>query len=132
MMTVIAACKNSKQEIKIIPADSMKVIMFDFFIANEWNNTRMADTVFLKSKDNLKAYQQVFAIHHIDKKTFDSSLSYYEQRPDVFKKLIDSVNAYGTRLRDAATPKPKPAKTPSKTSPIKKLNKNLEPINKKP
>ena len=99
-------CKNGKQKTEILSIDSMKVVMFDFLIADEWNSIRMvADSNFVKSKSNLKTYQQVLAIHHTTKAQFDSSLNYYERNPKIFKTLIDSVNAYGSRLKNNSASK---------------------------
>jgi hypothetical protein len=115
LAAVIIGCKNSRVPASVLPLDSMKIVMFDFLVADQWNNTRMAtDTTFIRAKNNLKSYQQVLAIHHITKTVFDSSLSYYEQRPDMFKILIDSVNTYGSRLRDSLAAKP------SSPTPLKK------------
>lgn len=107
LIFVAFSCKNGKSKKVVLPLDSMKVVMFDFLVADQWNTIRMAtDTIFLKSKSNLKSFQQVLAVHHITKEVFDSSLNYYEQHPDIFKTLIDSVNVYGSRLRDNVPPKP--------------------------
>jgi hypothetical protein len=107
IVLIIFGCNGGKLPKNVLPLYSMKVVVFDFITADEWNNARSAtDSVFLKSKNKLKAYQQVLAIHHITKTVFDSSLNYYEQHPDVFKTLMDSVNAYASRLKDSAAPKP--------------------------
>jgi hypothetical protein len=131
-MLVAFGCNNGNTKY-ILPLDSMKIVMFDFLVADQWNTIRMAkDTNFVKAKNNLKSYQQVLAVHRITKAVFDSSLHYYEQRPDIFKVLIDSVSAYGSRLRDNAAPKPASATHQKKPLLDILLEQTVDTILKKP
>ncbi len=104
ILVVACSCNKVKAPANILPQDSMKVIILDFLIADEWNNVQgVMDTTFRKIKsNNVKAYQKVLEIHHISKAQFYNSFAYYEEHPDKFKALMDSVYAYGKKLADSA------------------------------
>ncbi len=82
----------------VIGMDSMKVYMWDMMRADEYYLEIIAkDTSAAKRKENIRLYEQVFAIHKITKGKFDSSFRYYEAHPIAFKILIDSLDAYALR-----------------------------------
>ena len=91
----MVCCRNKKTETEILPLDTMKVVMLDFFAADEWHNVVIVnDTAARKMRNNFKMYQQVLDIHKINKGQFDSSLNYYIEHPDKMKVLIDTINSY--------------------------------------
>jgi hypothetical protein len=104
----------------IIPPDSMQSIMKDVIMAEEYS------TLFIIHKDSLnrdkvKANQDlletVFKIHHTTKESFRASLRFYESRPDLNKKIFDSLSAYANRHRSElymSRPLPKPGILPVK------------------
>lgn len=100
----MASCKSKNLSVSVLPMDTMKVVMFDLLIADEWHNTlAVKDTMIGKMKNNFKMYQTVLDIHKITKGKFDSSFNYYTEHPDQMKILIDSLTAYTTRLKGKAT-----------------------------
>jgi hypothetical protein len=103
----------------IIPTDSMRLIMKDIIIAEQYSE------LFVKRdslrKDKKQASQQlldeIFKIHHITREDFKKSLIFYESRPDLNKKIFDSLTADANRRKTelylpkpVVTPKPAPAK----------------------
>jgi hypothetical protein len=84
----------------VLPFDSLKVIVWDLLNAEEFNNVLITkDSTLRNSKNNLKLYQQVFYIHHISKEQFYNSYEFYQEHPDRFKLLMDSVATYAPRQR---------------------------------
>ena len=76
--------------------------MWDMFCAEEMYALSVAkDSTALREKKNLQLYQQVFASHNITREQFYSNYNYYQQHPDQFKVLLDSVQAYGSRIKEA-------------------------------
>jgi len=71
----------------------MEAVLWDMMRADQF----LADYVLNRdtSKNNktetLKLYQQVFAIHKIDKETFQQSFTYYQAHPDLLKSIMDSI-----------------------------------------
>jgi hypothetical protein len=83
----------------IIPPDSMTLIMKDVIMANEYAMAYFPkDTI---RKDKLLANQElldgIFKIHHVTREEFNTSLHFYESRPDMNKKIFDSLTAYSNR-----------------------------------
>jgi len=116
--TCVTACKSKKE---IIPVKEMKFVMWDMLVADAWfGDWSMKDSTIRANKENLNLYQKVFDMHHVTKDAFYTSYKYYSSHPDEMKILMDSVNAYGGRLRDSATkanePKPVPAPVPTKAA----------------
>ena len=62
------------------------------------------------SKENIRFYEEVYALHHITKKQFDYTYKYYESHPIEFKILLDSIDAFAVReqarVNDATIKKP--------------------------
>jgi hypothetical protein len=104
----MSSCKSKNSTSSILPLDTMRVVIFDFLIADEWHNARVVkDTTEKKFKNSFKMYQEVLDIHKITKGKFDSSFTYYTEHPDKMKILIDTVNSYITKMKDKAAPKVK-------------------------
>jgi hypothetical protein len=105
----------------IIPPDSMQNIMYDVIMAGEYSSQYInKDSL---KKDKIKANQElladIFKIHHITREKFKESLRFYESRPDLNKKIFDSLAAYANRHRaeiykSTPLPKPKPVVLPVK------------------
>jgi len=99
----IFSCNRKNKKIEVLPFDTIKVVMWDILNAEEFNNILIIkDSTLKKTKSNLKLYQQVFFIHHLSKEQFYYSYQFYEQHPDQFKVLMDSVSTYGSRQRETS------------------------------
>jgi Domain of unknown function (DUF4296) len=118
-LTVLAAC-NNRTDIpgNIIPPDSMQKIMMDVIVADQYS-TLYINKDSLK-RDRVKANQDllesVFKIHHVSKENFQVSLRFYESRPDLNKKIFDSLAAYANIHRSELF-KPKPLAKPTVAHP---------------
>jgi hypothetical protein len=93
---MFVSCRTHKNE--ILGIDSMKLVMWDMIKADELYIRILAkDSTARKRKDNIRLYEEVFALHHTTKGQFDSSYKYYEAHPVSFRLLIDSVDACSNR-----------------------------------
>jgi|SRR5450631_2700460 Domain of unknown function (DUF4296) len=103
----------------IIPPDSMRKIMKDIIEADQYSTQFIArDSM---KRDKVKASQDlmevIFKIHHTTRAEFKTSLNFYESRPDLNKKIFDSLMADANRRKpELYLPKPviKTGKTPEK------------------
>ena len=76
----------------------MKLVMWDLIKAGEWHIQIIArDSALRNKKEDIRLYEQVFAIHGITKDQFYNSYKYYEAHPVQFKVLIDSLDAFSNR-----------------------------------
>ena len=85
---------STKKEMKIIPINEMRNIVWDVLKADEFYlRIKVKDTIVPIQTGNLKLYDQVFKSHGITKEQFYFSYKFYESHPLQFKELIDSVDA---------------------------------------
>jgi hypothetical protein len=115
LLALISACSNRTGIPKdIIPPDSMRLIMKDIIIAGEYSEQYIAkdSTRPDKMKASQELFDEVFKVHHTSREKVRESLSFYESRPDLNKKIFDSLAADANR-RKTELYLPKPIKTPN-------------------
>jgi hypothetical protein len=100
------ACKSGSK-IKPLTVDQMKPVMWDLMKAGEWYIYIVAkDSSLRNKKEDIRLFEQVFAIHGITKDRFYSSYKYYESHPIEFRTLVDSLDAYSVREKNKLFLKP--------------------------
>jgi hypothetical protein len=115
---LIAGCSNNSQQLS---DEQMKKLLWDLSRAEAFqtyylnkdstaNKERLADTL----------YGKIFALHKVSSDAFFQSLQEYKKDPIRFKILMDSVNAYGNRLREQGF---------SEANDTTKTKKQLQPTN---
>jgi Domain of unknown function (DUF4296) len=120
LLILLIACSNRTGIPKgIIQPDSMQVILKDVIMADQFSSFYLVkDTLKRdKVKNNQDLLEAIFKIHHISKESFHESLLFYESRPDLNKKIFDSLSVYANRRRiELYAPKPvtKPGARPAK------------------
>ncbi len=86
----------------------MKAVMWDVIQADEFANLSIAkDSSKNLKQEILKLYSKVFAMHKISNEDFERSYYYYRQHPDKEKELLDSIQTYGNKMREANYVRPK-------------------------
>ena len=101
LIVTVFACKKKSDDSKTLAINDMKTIIWDMTLADEWfNQISNTDSLHKNRKMNIQLYEQVFASHNITKKNFYISYKYYQLHPDKMKILIDSVSAYGDRIKN--------------------------------
>jgi hypothetical protein len=119
-LLVLVACGGRKGiPSDIIPPDSMQKIMIDVITADQYSTLYISKDSLRrdKAKANQDLLEAVFKMHHVSRKDFQVSLRFYESRPDLNKKIFDSLAAYANRHRpELYRPKPqlKPTVAPLK------------------
>ena len=102
VLIAFVCCKKKSSDNNILQIDEMKTVMWDMSTADEWfNQIPIIDSLHKTRRQNIQLYEQVFASHSITKKQFYNSYQYYQTRPDKMKILLDSVNAYGDRIKNS-------------------------------
>jgi hypothetical protein len=99
------SCRSTNHE-KLVP-DTMKVVMWDMLKADElYSRMVLKDSTLRNSKENIRLYEEIFALHHITKKQFDDTYKFYESNPIEYKALLDSIELYAQReaARTVAVP----------------------------
>ena len=117
---LMTSCSNRTGIPKdILPPDSMEVILKDVIMAEQYSSQYISKDSLVrdKVKANQDLLEAIFKVHHITRTAFRESLNYYESRPDLNKKIFDSLSAYANRRKvDLYVPKPliKPRPVPVK------------------
>lgn len=99
-LAILFCSCNNDSAIKIIPEDSMRLIMWDMMKADEWFNRKIIqDTNAIRNKEDVKLYQKVFKVHGITRERYFESYRFYEAHPVSFKRILDSMDAIANRQR---------------------------------
>ena len=98
----LASCKkNERIPSDVLPLPKMQAVLWDIMRADKFlSDFAMRDTALNRKTESIKMYQQVFALHHINKEKFQQSFSWYQSHPSFLKVIMDSLN---NRRSDAPT-----------------------------
>ncbi|MGH2644769.1 MAG: DUF4296 domain-containing protein, partial [Chitinophagaceae bacterium] len=101
----LAACSRQNSIPRsVIGINKMSSILMDMQLAEAFNNTGLADTNRkVNPQHQLKVfYAQILMLHHTDTATFFRSYHFYEQHPDLIKKIYGimtvNINKKSARL----------------------------------
>ncbi len=93
---LIPACHNRPKE--VLNRKKMERLMYDVYIAEA---TIQNDYHFFNSPEKKEAYiNEVFREHNVTQNRWDTSLSWYSDRIDLYLKMNDSVKARLKRAQD--------------------------------
>lgn len=101
MVVFLASCSsNSTIPKDIIKADEMGNILFEANMAEEFVSSYvMKDTSKNKDAELQKEYQKIFLLHDVTEEQFKKSYNFYKANTDIFRVLMDSLNARSQRRR---------------------------------
>ena len=101
VVSVISSCSiSSKKTHNILSFQEMQNVTWDCMQTDEFLiNYVFKDTLLHKDSVTALKYEQVFKLHNTNKKQFFESLKYYQSKPDIYKKLLDSISAFGFRIK---------------------------------
>lgn len=77
---------------EIIKQEKMQVIIYDLMQTDEYLSTQIRDTTIKEKMQRSMNYEQVFSLHNTNRKAFYRSYKYYQQRPDLHKKLFENIS----------------------------------------
>ena len=98
---LVSSCTNSYTD-EAIGIDDMKKIMWDLSVSDELRMYKLQMDTIPIEKDTTykKQYAAIFFHHNVTVDRFYQSLAYYKKDPLLFRRLIDSVSAYGNRIKN--------------------------------
>ena len=86
--------RDNKIPKDVIPQNQMRKIMWDLMRADAYvNDFVMKDSTRDKKAESAKLYEKIFGIHATSQEVFKKSLAFYQNRPDLFKVISDSLRA---------------------------------------
>lgn len=89
----------------VLPKEKMQKVMWDVARGSEFLN----GYVYYKHPEQNRALvnnemlNRILKIHKVNKKQFDKSLRYYQNHPQLFIEILDSITAKQSRLRGDST-----------------------------
>lgn len=102
LLLVLNSCSD-KEKIpeEIIPPTKMEKVMWDMVQADRFAATFIIrDSAKVNVTDEtFKMYDKVFQVHKISKDEFVKSFKFYLDRPDISKKMFDSLVSYGQKKK---------------------------------
>ncbi|MFT3702852.1 MAG: DUF4296 domain-containing protein [Agriterribacter sp.] len=97
----LCACgESNKVPDNVIPTDEMCTILFEINMAEEFVSAYVSrDSTKNKDVEINKEYQKIFLMHGITENDFRQSYDFYKGHPDIYKTLMDTLNARAQRKR---------------------------------
>lgn len=93
-------CSRNKVPSDIIQPHEMGNILFEVSMAENFVNSYLAKDSSRNRESNIQQeYQKIFALHHITEEQFKKSYDFYRSNIDIFKVMMDSLNARAQRER---------------------------------
>lgn len=98
VLLLAVACSGNRKELS--PAQ-MKVLLWDLSRAEAFQTYYLTrDSTLNKDRAADTLYSRVFALHKVDPERFFFTINQYRNDPARLRVLMDSVNAYGNRMRE--------------------------------
>lgn len=103
----ISCTNKNKIPRDVLSKKKMESVMWDLTRADLFvSDFVMKDSSLNRKEESVKLYETIFQLHNTSRKQFETSLSFYESRPDIFKEVLDSLNATA-RLAEQNAYKPR-------------------------
>jgi len=123
-----ACIRDNKVPKDVIPQNQMRKIMWDLMRADAYvTDFVMKDSTRDKKTESAKLYEKIFDIHATSWEAFKKSLSFYQDRPDLFKVISDSL-----RIDEKNSQQYPDEKKPQIDTTLRKMKLNKKLIEKKP
>ena len=122
-----ACIRDNKVPKDVIPQNQMRKIMWDLMRADAYvSDFVMKDSTRDKKTESAKLYEKIFDIHATSWEAFKKSLSFYQDRPDLFKVISDSL-----RIDEKNSQQYPDEKKPQSDTTLRKMKLNKKLIEKK-
>lgn len=93
ILSVLVACKRKEvMQKEVLDLKKMKIVMYDLILAESLQEIRPEDY----SPGDISLRDHVLKSHGLNKTSFQKSLDYYQQHPQLYKQLADSLAAYSS------------------------------------
>lgn len=96
---VLFAC-SGKNHIPtgVLQPKEMQEVLWDVMRSDEMVDIQSEkDSLFRSSEKRYMYYDTIFALHHISRQKFQNSVNFYQNRPDLLKVIIDTLQKKSER-----------------------------------
>ena len=78
----------------VFSQEKMGDVLYDVIRADEWVDfSRMQDSTYLNFSKRTAIYDSIFQLHAISKREYQTSINYYQSRPDLLKEILETLKA---------------------------------------
>ena len=89
----IVSCSGDAIPKDVFPPAKMESVLYDVIRADELVDfTILRDSTYRNFSKRSALYDSIFHIHAITKESFQKSLQFYQDRPDLLKKILESLH----------------------------------------
>ena len=90
----IWSCSQAPAPDSVLSPEKMESVLYDLVHAEEFVDfSSMQDSSYRNFSKRAALYDSISNIHSITKETFKKSWQYYQGRPDLLKKILESLHA---------------------------------------
>jgi hypothetical protein len=109
ILFLLFSCANKNEARKgIVHPKEMQHIVWEVMQADELAlQNKLADSSRNLKYESFRLYDEVFAIHKISRAQYFRSYQYYQQRPFLYKELMDGVKQIAEKEKKATQISPK-------------------------
>ena len=128
VILTVGCIRDKKIPKDVLPQNEMRKIMWDLIRADAYVSAFvMKDSTKDQKTESAILYEKIFDIHSTTRETFKKSLAFYQNRPDLFKVISDSL-----RINERKALEPQELKKPELDTTNRKMKINKRLIEKKP
>ena len=100
IFTFVVACNRNDKQPRILSREEMEEITWDIMLVDEKANDFFRDSTIKNPTDErMKLYLKVFQLHQVSRADYNASIKFYAAKPDVMKRIFDSLSVKGERVR---------------------------------
>ena len=105
---LLVACSGESVPKGVLPPEKIQAVIYDVIRVDEMVDfLRMSDSTYQPFSKRTALYDTVFGLHSVSKERFQTSLKYYQGRPDLLKQIMDNIHTKITDTTNKTTPAPK-------------------------
>jgi hypothetical protein len=94
LSTIFVSCSGSDVPKDVMPPEKMQAVLYDVILADELADfSSIQDSTYRELEKRTVLYDSIFQIHNITKQAFHKSFKFYQQRPDLLRTILDSLQA---------------------------------------
>ena len=99
------ACSGSSVPKDVLPQAKMEAVLYDVIRADEMVDLlKLSDSTWQPFARRTALYDTIFQLHSVKKEEFQSSLRFYQGRPDLLKEILEELQK---KVTDTVTVKEK-------------------------
>lgn len=92
LLIFFASCSGEDVPKDVMPPDKMEAVLYDVILADELADfSSMQDSTYRNLGKRTVLYDSIFRNHNITKQAFQKSFEFYQQRPDLLRTILDSL-----------------------------------------